>query len=88
MLQYPMEFWKLLLQWSSPDPSREGLGWRHPVHCLVVSAQVIWDALFAFVTEEALIRASSPAFTSVVTAKAQPLCRSGKPQAATGRVAK
>jgi membrane protein len=32
-----------------------------------VGAKVIWDALFAFVTEEALIRASSLAFTSVLS---------------------
>ena len=61
-----MEFWKLLLQWSAPDPAQSAWSWRHPVHRLVVAAQVVWDALFAFVTEEALIRASSLAFTSVL----------------------
>ena len=61
-----MEFWKLLLQWSAPGPAAAGLSWRSPVHGAVRAAQVVWDALFAFVTEEALIRASSLAFTSVL----------------------
>ena len=62
-----MEFWKLLLQWSAPDPGRPAGAWRRPVHRLVLAAKVVWDALFAFVTEEALIRASSLAFTSVLS---------------------
>src|SRR6201996_151149 len=61
-----MEFWNLLLQWSAPDPTRPGWSWRRPVHDAVLAAQVVWDALFAFVTEEALIRASSLAFTSIL----------------------
>ena len=61
-----MEFWKLLLQWSAPDPTHAGQGWRKPLHHAIRGAQVVWDALFAFVTEEALIRASSLAFTSVL----------------------
>lgn len=60
-----MEFWKLL-QLSAPDPAQDGWSWRRPVHRLILAAQVVWDALFAFVTEEALIRASSLAFTSVL----------------------
>ena len=36
------------------------------MHRVVRGAQVVWDALFAFVTEEALIRASSLAFTTVL----------------------
>jgi membrane protein len=61
-----MEFWKLLLQVSAPDPAHDGWRWRGPVHRFIRAAQVVWDALFAFVTEEALIRASSLAFTSVL----------------------
>ncbi len=61
-----MEFWKLLLQWSAPDPTHTGWSWRGPLHRGIRGAQVVWDALFAFVTEEALIRASSLAFTSVL----------------------
>ena len=61
-----MEFWKLLLDWSAPDPACVGWQWRVPLHRGVRAAQVVWDALFAFVTEEALIRASSLAFTSVL----------------------
>lgn len=61
-----MEFWKLLLQWSAPDPARAGWRWWRPLHRAIRGAQVVWDALFAFVTEEALIRASSLAFTSVL----------------------
>ena len=61
-----MEFWKLLLQWSAPDPTQAGRSWRGPLHRGIRGAQVVWDALFAFVTEEALIRASSLAFTSVL----------------------
>lgn len=61
-----MEFWKLLLQWSAPDPAHVGRSWRKPLHHGIRAAQVVWDALFAFVTEEALIRASSLAFTSVL----------------------
>lgn len=61
-----MEFWKLLLDWTAPHPAQVAWSWRHPVHRLVIGAQVVWDALFAFVTEEALIRASSLAFTSVL----------------------
>lgn len=61
-----MEFWKLLLQWSAPDPAHVDPGWRKPLHHAIRGAQVVWDALFAFVTEEALIRASSLAFTSVL----------------------
>jgi membrane protein len=61
-----MEFWKLLLQWSAPPPSIAGWHWRRPVHQVLRGAQVVWDALFAFVTEEALIRASSLAFTSIL----------------------
>jgi membrane protein len=61
-----MEFWKLLLQWSAPDPGPAGWSWRRPLHRGIRAAQVVWDALFAFVTEEALIRASSLAFTSVL----------------------
>ena len=61
-----MEFWKLLLQWSAPDPAQAGWSWRRPVHRGILAAEVVWDALFAFVTEEALIRASSLAFTSVL----------------------
>ena len=61
-----MEFWKLLLEWSVPEPSNVGWSWRGPLHRCIRGAQVVWDALFAFVTEEALIRASSLAFTSVL----------------------
>ena len=61
-----MEFWKLLLQWSAPDPAHVDWSWRRLVHRGILAAQVVWDALFAFVTEEALIRASSLAFTSVL----------------------
>jgi membrane protein len=61
-----MEFWKLLLQWSAPDPARVGWSWLRALHRCIRGAQVVWDALFAFVTEEALIRASSLAFTSVL----------------------
>ena len=61
-----MEFWKLLLQWSAPDPAHAGWSWWRPLHRAIRGAQVVWDALFAFVTEEALIRASSLAFTSVL----------------------
>ena len=61
-----MEFWKLLLQWSAPDPAHVGWSWWRPLHQAVRGAQVVWDALFAFVTEEALIRASSLAFTTVL----------------------
>ncbi len=61
-----MEFWKLLLQWSAPDPAHVGWSWRGPLHRTIRAAQVVWDALFAFVTEEALIRASSLAFTTVL----------------------
>ena len=62
-----MDFWKLLLQWSAPDPSQSTWSWRRPLHRGVLAAEVVWDALFAFVTEEALIRASSLAFTSVLS---------------------
>ena len=61
-----MEFWKLLLQWSAPDPAHVGWSWWRPLHRTIRAAQVVWDALFAFVTEEALIRASSLAFTSML----------------------
>jgi len=61
-----MDFWKLLLHLTAPDPAAPRWSWRHPTYRLVVGAQVVWDALFAFVTEEALIRASSLAFTSVL----------------------
>ncbi|MEP6503281.1 MAG: hypothetical protein ABJD97_08135, partial [Betaproteobacteria bacterium] len=62
-----MEIWKLLLKWSAPAPGNIGWDWRRPAHAGIVGAKVIWDALFAFVTEEALIRASSLAFTSVLS---------------------
>jgi membrane protein len=62
-----MEPWNLLLKWSAPAPEHARWGWRRPVHGCVVGARVVWDALFAFVTEEALIRASSLAFTSVLS---------------------
>ncbi len=62
-----MELWNLLLQWSAPAPGLTRWNWRRPVHGCVVGARVVWDALFAFVTEEALIRASSLAFTSLVS---------------------
>ena len=62
----PMNIWNLLLQWFVPGPEHSAWNWRRPLHRLVVGAQVVWDALFAFVTEEALIRASSLAFTSVL----------------------
>ena len=61
-----MEFWKLPLQWSAPDPAHVGGTLAGAVHRIVLAAQVVWDALFAFVTEEALIRASSLAFTTVL----------------------
>ena len=61
-----MEFWKLLLAWSAPEPAHAGWSWRGPLHRGIRGAQVVWDALFAFVTEEALIRASSLAFTTVL----------------------
>src|SRR5471032_3322496 len=62
-----MEIWNLLLQWSAPTPEHARWSWRRPIHGCVVGARVVWDALFAFVTEEALIRASSLAFTSLVS---------------------
>ena len=62
-----MEIWNPLLQWSAPTPAHARWSWRHVVHRGVVGARVVWDALFAFVTEEALIRASSLAFTSVLS---------------------
>ena len=62
-----MEIWNPLLQWSAPMPAQAGSRWRRPVHGTVVGAKVVWDALFAFVTEEALIRASSLAFTSLLS---------------------
>ena len=62
-----MELWNLLLQWSAPAPGLTRWNWRRPVHGGIVGARVVWDALFAFVTEEALIRASSLAFTSLVS---------------------
>ncbi|HEY9025540.1 MAG TPA: YhjD/YihY/BrkB family envelope integrity protein [Burkholderiaceae bacterium] len=61
-----MEIWKLLLRSSAPAPLDGALHWRRPVHGVIVGVKVIWDALFAFVTEEALIRASSLAFTSIL----------------------
>ncbi len=61
-----MDPWTLLLQATTEDPHAQGWTWRRPAHRLVLAAQVVWDALFAFVTEEALIRASSLAFTSVL----------------------
>jgi len=61
-----MEFWNLLLGWSAPTAQDARWHWRRPLHQVVRAAQVVWDALFAFVTEEALIRASSLAFTSVL----------------------
>ncbi len=62
-----MQIWTPLLQWSAPTPTQPGSRWRRPVHGAVVGAKVVWDALFAFVTEEALIRASSLAFTSLLS---------------------
>lgn len=62
-----MNFWTLLLQRSAPGATDAGWTWRRPIHCVVLAAQVVRDALFAFVTEEALIRASSLAFTSVLS---------------------
>ncbi len=62
-----LTIWTLLLAWCAPAPGHAGWSWRRPAHGLVVGAQVVWDALFAFVTEEALIRASSLAFTSVLS---------------------
>jgi len=62
-----MEIWNPLLQWSAPTPAHARWSWRRAVHRGVVGARVVWDALFAFVTEEALIRASSLAFTSVLS---------------------
>jgi membrane protein len=61
-----MNIWALLLHWFDPGPEHSFWNWRRPLHRLVVAARVVWDALFAFVTEEALIRASSLAFTSVL----------------------
>jgi membrane protein len=62
-----MEIWKSLLRWSAPVPGHPHTRWRRPLHAGVVGARVVWDALFAFVTEEALIRASSLAFTSILS---------------------
>jgi membrane protein len=62
-----MDLWTLLLQWTRPEPTDGRRHWRHPLHRTVLAAQVVWDALFAFVTEEALIRASSLAFTTVLS---------------------
>ena len=61
-----MEIWKLLLHWSAPTAQDTRWHWRRPLYRAILGAQVVWDALFAFVTEEALIRASSLAFTSVL----------------------
>ena len=61
-----MEIWKLLLRWSAPTAQDARWHWRRPLHHVIQGAEVVWDALFAFVTEEALIRASSLAFTSVL----------------------
>ena len=55
---------------SSPGPheaAQPRWTWRRALDGLLVAARVVWDALFAFVTEEALIRASSLAFTSVLS---------------------
>jgi membrane protein len=46
-------------------PLRRGA--RRALQGAIVGVKVVWDALFAFVTEEALIRASSLAFTSVLS---------------------
>ncbi len=62
-----MNIWNPLLAWSAPSPGRAGRLWRRPAHGAILAARVVWDALFAFVTEEALIRASSLAFTSVLS---------------------
>jgi len=61
-----MEPWTLLLHWSAPTARDGRWHWRRPLHHVIRGTQVVWDALFAFVTEEALIRASSLAFTSVL----------------------
>jgi len=62
-----MNIWNVLLQWFEPAPEHSAWNWRRPLHGAIVGAHVAWDALFAFVTEEALIRASSLAFTSVLS---------------------
>jgi membrane protein len=61
-----MRIWKLLLDWSAPTAQDARWHWRRPLHHVIQAGQVVGDALFAFVTEEALIRASSLAFTSVL----------------------
>ncbi len=62
-----MDLWTRLLQSTRPEPVDSRGHWRFPLHRAVLAAKVVWDALFAFVTEEALIRASSLAFTSVLS---------------------
>ena len=62
-----MNIWNVLLQWFEPGPEHSAWNWRRPLHGAIVGARVAWDALFAFVTEEALIRASSLAFTSILS---------------------